>query len=87
MESFELSETFPVKAEKLYTAWLDSEIHAQITGSKAEIDPSENGKFIVWDGYISGITIELVPNKKIVQKWRTTEFPEDSPDSLLRAYF
>jgi activator of HSP90 ATPase len=87
MESFKLIEVFPVSPEVLYKAWLDSTTHAEIIGSSAEIDPAINGRFVIWDNYVTGVTIELVPGKKIVQQWRTTDFPEDSPDSLLELTF
>jgi activator of HSP90 ATPase len=83
MDSIEISVTFKIKPEKIYSAWMESKKHTAMTGSAAEIDPAINGTFTAWDEYISGTTIELVPGKKIVQKWRTTEFPPDSPDSLL----
>ena len=83
MDSIKLSASFKVKPEKIYSAWLDSKEHSAMTGSIAEIDPRINGKFTAWDGYISGTTTELMPGKKIVQKWRTTEFPTGSPDSIL----
>ncbi len=83
MDSFKIVEIFPVKPEVIYKAWLDSNTHAEIISSSADIDPTVNGSFVIWDHYITGTTIELVPNKKIVQKWRTTEFPSDSPDSIL----
>ena len=41
------------------------------------------GKYTAWDGYISGKTLELEPGKRIVQSWRSTEFPADAPDSRL----
>jgi activator of HSP90 ATPase len=82
MDSFEIREFIPAKPEKLYDAWLDSRLHGEMTGSKAEIDPSVGGKFAAWDGYITGTIIELVPGRKIVQRWRTAEFPPASPDSI-----
>jgi activator of HSP90 ATPase len=87
MEKFEISEEFKVKPIKIYNAWLDSKIHGQIIGSSAEIDSKLNGKFDIWDGYITGKTIELVKNKRIVQEWRTTEFPADSENSILELNF
>jgi len=83
MESFEMIEIFRVKPKQIYFAWLDSKSHTQMTGSEAFADAKVKGRFSAWEGYISGVTIELVPNKKIVQQWRTTEFPDDSPDSML----
>lgn len=87
MESFKIQATFPVKAGVVYDAWLDSKKHAMMTGSAAEIDPRVGGKFNVWDSYCIGETIELIPGKKIVQLWRTTDFPDDHPDSLLEIDF
>jgi len=87
MESFILNEKFATDPETLYRAWLDSKIHADFTGYTAQIEPVVNGKFIIWDNYISGKTQKLEPFKKIVQLWRTTEFPEDSPDSVLELKF
>jgi activator of HSP90 ATPase len=83
-ERCEVSAFFPgVSAERLFSAWLDSEQHAAFTGSLAEIDPRAGGVFTAWEGYIQGVTLELQPNSRIIQSWRTTEFPEDSPDSRL----
>ncbi len=82
-ESFELSELFPAAPERVYAAWLDSKTHAAMTGSPADIDPRPGAAFSAWDGYISGTTLELDPPGRILQAWRTTEFPEGAPDSLL----
>jgi activator of HSP90 ATPase len=87
MDSFKLMEIFPVTPDLLYKAWLDSTTHAEIIKSSAEIDPVINGEFTIWDKYITGKTIELEPDKKIVQLWRTTEFPAGSPDSILELTF
>ena len=62
---------------------MDSKKHGEFTGDKAKIDPKVGGKFSAWDGYILGKTLELEPFKRIVQSWRTTEFPKDAPDSKL----
>lgn len=78
-----VSEIFPVTAKLLFDGWLDSDIHSEFTDSDAEIDPVEGGVFSAWDGYITGKNIQLIPNKKIVQSWRTTEFSEDEPDSTI----
>jgi len=79
----ELQEKFPVKPETLYNAWLDSEIHSAMTGGNSICSNKVNGKFMAWDGYISGTNEALIPNKEIVQKWRTTEFKESDKDSKL----
>ena len=83
-ESFIIQITLPVRASILYSAWLDSSIHGTMTNTKAEIDPVINGKFSIWNGYITGSITELIPYKKIVQRWRTTEFKKYDPDSVVR---
>ena len=82
MESkFTVSEVIPATPEQIYQAWLSTKGHSAMTGSPAEVEARVKGKFTAWDGYISGETLELKPNQRIVQAWRTTEFPEGSPDS------
>jgi activator of HSP90 ATPase len=83
METVEVSTLLKAKPETVYRAWLDSEAHGKFTGSSAEIDGREGGAFTAWDGYISGETLELEPFRRIVQSWRTTDFPPGAPDSRL----
>jgi uncharacterized protein YndB with AHSA1/START domain len=86
-ESLRLVTVLSAGRERLYRAWLDSDEHSHFTGSKAEIDPQVGGSFTAWDGYIQGVTLELEPYQRIVQSWRTTDFPEGSPDSRLEVLF
>jgi len=81
MESFTVSTTLPASPEAIYNAWLSSEGHTAMTGSPAEVNAEIGGTFKAWDGYIWGKTLEMNPPNRIVQAWRTGEFPEDSPDS------
>ena len=78
---FTVSEVIPATPEQIYQAWLSTNGHSAMTGSPAEVEARVKGKFTAWDGYIFGETLELKPNQRIVQAWRTTEFPEGSPDS------
>jgi len=87
MESLKLSITLPVEPEKLYNDWLDSKLHTAFTGSKARVSSKANGRFTAWDGYIKGKNLELIAGKKIVQSWRTNDFDEDAPDSILELTF
>ena len=87
MESFKIQSTFKVSPGILYNAWLDSRIHSEMTGADAKIDPGLNGSFNIWNGYITGKTLELLKNRKIVQQWRTTDFPEGSDHSVIEIVF
>ena len=80
---FELSIILPASQEEIYKAWLSTEGHTTLTGSPAQVDGRAGGKFSAWDGYIFGQTLELESPRRIVQAWRTSEFPEDAPDSRL----
>jgi uncharacterized protein YndB with AHSA1/START domain len=82
-EQLRLTVILPASARQVYEAWLDSASHTQFTGGVAEIDPTAGGTFTAWDGYISGQNVELEPCSRILQSWRTTDFPENTPDSLL----
>jgi len=81
--SFTVSTVLPGSAERIFKAWLSSEEHAAFTGSAAKINPALRGTFSAWDGYITGQNLILEPYTRIVQSWRTTEFPEQAPDSRL----
>jgi activator of HSP90 ATPase len=55
---------------------MDSKKHAEFTGGKAVISRKVGGKFSAYDGYAEGVNLELVPDKKIVQTWRASDWPE-----------
>lgn len=73
----------PVRPELFYMIWMKSQLHSEFTGSPAVIDDRVGGNFTAWNGYILGKNLALDPGKRILQSWRTTDFPEDAPDSEL----
>jgi uncharacterized protein YndB with AHSA1/START domain len=85
--SVRLSTFIPAPPVVVYQAWLNGRQHAAMTGAKATSQARVGGKFTAWSGYIFGQHQELVPSRRIVQSWRTTEFPEDCPDSRLEVEF
>jgi len=80
---FKLSCTLPAPPQAVYDAWLDSGAHSAMTGAEAKIAKRVGGAHSVWNGYITGKTVELVPGRRIVQTWRTTEFADNDPDSTI----
>ena len=82
-ESIELSKTFNSKASEIYSAWLDSKKHTEMTGGEATCSTEVGAAFSAWDGYIEGSNKSLVPNKEIIQNWRTSEFKDTDEDSEL----
>lgn len=83
MDSFRLEETFRAAPDRVYSSWLSSSGHSRLTGGRAKCAPVVGQAFTAWDGYISGFTIELDANRRIVQSWRTPEFPDTAPPSRL----
>ncbi|NVK27146.1 MAG: SRPBCC domain-containing protein [Flavobacteriia bacterium] len=84
---FTLKARFQTSASSLYNAWLSSSEHTKMTGGKAVIGTKVGDKFSAWDGYITGINLELKPFLKIVQSWRSTDFSPKDEDSLLELEF
>ncbi|MGE5073979.1 MAG: SRPBCC domain-containing protein [Anaerolineae bacterium] len=82
-DQFTLTTFIPAPPEKVFRAWLSTDGHTAMTGSKARVEPRVGGAFTAWDGYISGRTAALRPYTRIIQDWRTTEFPSDAPDSQI----
>jgi uncharacterized protein YndB with AHSA1/START domain len=82
-----ISEKFPATPETLFEAWLNSDLHSNMTGGKAQVSDQVGEEFTAWDGYIKGKNLELQPPLRILQSWRTNEFSESDPDSLLEITF
>jgi activator of HSP90 ATPase len=70
--------------EDVYGAFLSSKLHAQFTGSGAKCSARARGRFTAWNNYISGKNVELVEGKKIVQEWKTSEWPKGFEPSILK---
>lgn len=82
-----LTAIFPVSAKRLYDSWLNSNTHSSFTPGKSHIEPRNGARFSIQNGYITGSNLVLQPFGRIVQQWRTSDFPEGSPDSKLELLF
>ena len=67
---------FKASPKVIYELIADSKKHAAVTGDKATISSKIGGSFSVYNGYISGVNVDLLPGKRIVQAWRGSDFPE-----------
>ena len=70
------SVTFKTSPHAVYEALMDSRKHSRFSGARAKISRKVKGKFTAYDGYIEGIHLDLVPDRKIVQSWRGSDWPE-----------
>jgi len=83
-DTIELSRILPTTPARLYAAWLDAADHSAMTGSRATVEAAEvGGRFTAWEGYIDGSFLALEPEVRIVQSWRSDDFPPDALDSHL----
>ncbi|KAF0976057.1 hypothetical protein FDP41_004733 [Naegleria fowleri] len=67
---------------KIFEFFTEPAIISQYTQSKAESEKKEGGKFSLFNGKVSGTFVEFVPNKKIVQKWRFNDWPENATSTV-----
>jgi len=70
-QNIEQTVTFNAKPKKVFKTLLNSAKHSAFTGESARIERKPGGAFACYGEYITGITLELEPNKRIVQAWRS----------------
>lgn len=85
-ETLQFSADFPCSPEELYHSWLEGSGHSSMTGSPAQGEASVGASFSAWDGYIWGENLKLEPCHKIVQSWRTADFPESAAESHVEIF-
>ena len=67
---------FTVSPQRVYQALLDPKKFSALSGRHATIDGTAGGAFSLFDGSVTGRNIELIPNQKIVQAWRASNWGE-----------
>lgn len=60
----------------VYDILADAKKHSAVTGRKATISRKIGGAFSISENEVSGINVDLVPGRRIVQAWRHRRFPE-----------
>ena len=71
---------FKIKAkpEEVYNALVKSFAIELWTGDKVIMEEKENTLFSLFDGDITGLNLEFIPNEKLVQEWFFGEQEERS---------
>ena len=67
---------FDASSHEVFELLMDSKKHAAFTGDSAKISRKSGSSFSAYGGYIEGKNIEIVPDKKIVQSWRASDWEE-----------
>jgi uncharacterized protein YndB with AHSA1/START domain len=78
-----LAAHLPASPARLYRMYLNSKQHAAFTGAPVTIAPRPGAPFKAFGGALSGTILQVVPNRLIVQSWRSTEFAKRDLDSTL----
>ena len=60
----------------IYDLLADSRKRTEVTGRKALMSDSVGGKFSTDAGEVTGVNVDLVPGRRLVQAWRREDFPE-----------
>lgn len=67
--------TFAATPHQVYEILTDSRRHARLTGAPARISRRIGGVFTAFGGGLSGTTLDLVADRKIVLAWRADDWP------------
>jgi activator of HSP90 ATPase len=68
--------TFKASPAVLYEALMNAKQFTIVSGAPAEISRDVGGPWSAYGGLILGRNVELVPNQRIVQAWRSKDWPE-----------
>jgi activator of HSP90 ATPase len=86
--AIEQSFSFPkVSPADLYALFMDSAKHSAATGMPANISRKVGGKWSAFGGMVQGKNLALVPERMIVQAWRSSAWKKADPDSILVVRF
>lgn len=67
---------FKAAPTTIYGLLSDSRRRSALTGRKAAISRNVGGTFSTDNGHVTGVNVDLVPGKRLVQAWRRDDFPE-----------
>jgi uncharacterized protein YndB with AHSA1/START domain len=73
----------PASPARLYRMYLDPKQHAAFTGAPVKIAAHAGAAFEAFAGAIRGTILQVVPNRLIVQSWRSKHFYRRDLDSTL----
>ena len=73
----------PASPARLYRSYLDPKLHAAFTGAPVKIAARPGAPFEAFGGALNGTILQVVPNRLIVQSWRSTHFYRRDIDSTL----
>jgi uncharacterized protein YndB with AHSA1/START domain len=67
---------FKAPPEAIYDLLADSRSRTEVTGLEAVMSDKIGGTFSTDAGQVTGVNVDLVPGRRLVQAWRRSDFPE-----------
>ncbi len=86
-DALRLTTVLAATPQVIYRAWLDSTQHSAFSKTIAKMDGNIGGRFNLRDGKITGRNMALEFGRRILQSWRSAEFPKGATDSRLEILF
>lgn len=84
MKTIQSTEYFPgVGCAELFALYTDADLHSEVTGAQAIIEPQTGSNYSAHDGYCFGVNLLIETNRRIVQTWRANNWPPEWPDSIV----
>ena len=80
-KAIQQSVRFKASPATLFEMYLDSKEHSAATGGKANLSRKVGGAFTAWNKMLRGRNLAIIPNRMIVQTWRSVNFKPSDPDS------
>lgn len=77
------SVVLPAPAESLFAMYTDPAKHAAITGAPVAISVEPGSPFQAFNGALTGATLQIIPQRLVIQSWRSTRFNDADSDSAL----
>jgi len=65
---------FDCSVQEVFDALVSAEKFGTMTGAPTEIQARDGGVFSCFGGMITGMTIEMIPNARLVQAWRVKDW-------------
>ena len=78
-----IAASLPAPPEQLFDMYVDAQSHAAFTGAPVEITARSGAPFRAFGGALSGTVLHVEPKRLVVQRWRSSNWPEDAVDSVL----
>jgi hypothetical protein len=82
-KTIQQSVRFAASPATLFEMYLNSKKHSAATGGKATLSRKVGGAFAAWNKMLRGRNLMLIPNRLIVQSWRSVNFKPGDADSIL----